>query len=147
MLGSPDRLLVSSSTLVLARLSLFNIINVRTNGKHGVRTVYGPPTLYPGPRTRTRKLMFIHRFLVILVMASLTGPRTEECISPVLEKLRRGFKHHFVVAYSLGRKQEIARAREMVTFLRSCHICCYAYYVIMLTLIPSISHRKIAFTQ
>ena len=40
--------------------------------------------------------MFIHRFLVILEMATLTGPRTEERISPVLEELRRRFKHHFV---------------------------------------------------
>ena len=66
--------------------------------------------------------MFIHRFLVILAMATLTGPRTEERISPVLEELWRQFKHHFVgkIAY-LGRKQEIARAREMGPFLRSCH--------------------------
>ena len=40
--------------------------------------------------------MFIHRFLVILAMATLIGPRTEERISPVLEELRRRFKHHFV---------------------------------------------------
>ena len=93
MLGSPDPLLASSSTLSPALTSSFAssnliiIINVMINMVCGQYTDRPP---------YTRKLMFIHRFLVILAMATLPGLRAEARISPVMEEVRRRFKHHFV---------------------------------------------------